>query len=562
MKYILMVWAVLAVHFVSAQNQLYIPDTLSGNNYSLTIKKDSVSFFQNKQTHTIGFNGAYLGPTLILSKGDSITLSVGNQLDDTTTVHWHGLHVAAKNDGGPHTTILPGTTWSPSFKVRDHASTYWYHPHLHRKTAEHVMKGAAGMIIVRDAEERAINLPRSYGVDDFPIIIQSQELDTVYQINTRGMQDSIMLVNGVLDPVVNMPAQVVRLRILNASQERSYSIGFTGSKSCYVIGNDGGLLDAPVMVTRKRMAPGERNEILLDLTGMNGQTLYLMSYASEIPMGVQGGPTMPMPPGSPPMDSPLNGIDFNILKIQVVAPTSAPVTTIPSALITNTRFTANQANNTRPITFSADSSLVMDGPFYFNGLSFDMMRIDYRIPLNNIEIWELTNQTMVAHPFHIHDIQFYILDRNGNAPSAEESGRKDVILVEPYDTVRFITQFTTFADTTVPYMFHCHVLMHEDDGMMGQFVVTDVVNSTKKISTAQNIILYPNPAQNYIKIANTDNKLQEIKITDLSGKEIKHYKIRQNQFEISTEDIADGSYIVKMTMSDGFSYFEKIIIRH
>jgi bilirubin oxidase len=456
-----------------SQNQIALPDTLTGQLISLTMHSDSVSFLSGRKTPTYGFNQyPYLGPTLIIQKDQPVSITVHNQIGDTTAVHWHGLHVAPGNDGGTHLFILPGQSWNPQFTVLDKASTYWYHPHLHRKTAKQALWGAAGFIIVRDSIESTLYLPRSYGIDDFPIAVQCMQFDSINQIMPRGMQDSILMVNGTVDPFVNLPAQVVRLRLLNAGGERTFNFGFTGNKTFYMIGSDGGLLPAPILSTRIRLSPGERAEILLDLTGLNGQNLFLMSYASELPMGVQGGPTMPMPPGSPPMDSPLNGIDFNVLKISVTATTSNPVTTIPGTLVPGTPILESQANTTRTLIMTAENLMSMDGPFYLNGNLFDMNRIDYHVPLNNTEIWVLQNQTMVAHPFHIHDVQFYILDRDGNPVPPVERGRKDVVLVLPDETVRFITRFEDFSDSIVPYVYHCHILMHEDDGMMGQFLVT------------------------------------------------------------------------------------------
>src|SRR6185312_14212198 len=214
--------------------------------------------------------------------------------------------------------------------ILNNAAMYWYHPHFMGKTAEQAIKGASGLIIVRDSAEAALTLPRKYGIDDVPLIVKCLQLDSNNQFMPRGMEDSTLLVNGVTNAQYSLPAQVVRLRLLNGSGERTFNFGFTANKQFYVIGSDGGLLNAPVGVTRIRLSPGERADVLVNLSGMNGQTIYLMSYASELPSGVQGGPTMPMPPGSPPMDSPLNGKDFSILKLNIVAQTTNPVTTIPT----------------------------------------------------------------------------------------------------------------------------------------------------------------------------------------------------------------------------------------
>lgn len=551
-----------------AQTQLVIPDTLVGPSYTLNMHRDSVQFFPGNKSYTYAFNAfKYLGPTLIFNKGESTNITVNNQIGDTTTVHWHGIHLPSKWDGGPHTPILPSASWNPTFTVMDNAATYWYHPHLHMKTAEQAIKGAAGLIIVRDSIEAALPLPRKYGIDDFPLIIQCQQYDSANQAMPLGMQDSTILVNGArasygYTVYANCPAQVVRMRILNASGERSFNFGFTANKQFEIIASDGGLLNAPVNTTRLRLAPGERAEILLDLNGMNGQTIYLMSYASELPMGIQGGPTMPMPSG-PPMDSPLNGIDFNIMQINVVPQTANPVTTIPSALTTNNPYPTGSANITRTVRFTADSMMVMDGPFYFNGNSFDMMRIDYEIPLGNVEIWKLVNETMVAHPFHIHDVQFFLIDRSGSLPPTEELGRKDVVLVPPFDSVMFITKFEDFADTLIPFMYHCHILMHEDDGMMGQFIVKPNLTGISESQLNNALVsIYPNPAKSSINIRIDDSSIfspVEIRIYDILGKLVYLETNAKNILVINSSNWNSGLYTI-LIQQDKNSIHKKIII--
>ena len=553
-----------------AQTQLFIPDTLVGPNYTLNMHKDSIQFFPlGNKSKTYAYNlNKYLGPTLIFNKGTNVNIAVNNQIGDTTTVHWHGIHLPSKWDGGPHTSIMPSASWNPTFTVMDNAATYWYHPHMHMKTAVQAIKGAAGLIIVRDPIEAALNLPRRYGVDDFPLIVQCQQYDVGNQAMPLGMQDSTILVNGARANYgytvnANCPAQIVRMRILNASGERSFNFGFTANKSFKIITSDGGLLNAPVTLTRLRLAPGERAEILLDLNGMNGQTIYLRSYASELPIGIQGGPTMPMPAGSPPMDSPLNGIDFNIMRINVVSQTASPVTTIPTSLTTNAVYTPSMASVTRTIRFTADSLMVMDGPFYFNDSTFNMMRIDYEIPLNSIEIWKLVNETMVAHPFHIHDVQFYLFDRSGSAPPAEELGRKDVVLVPPFDSVMFITKFEDFADTLIPFMFHCHILMHEDDGMMGQFIVKpNIVGISEASLNNSTVKIYPNPAKDVVNIkidvADITQPFQ-LKVYDVMGKMVYSSTLTQLQSSINTHSWAKGVYTIELIQNNN-SIHKKIII--
>ena len=539
----------------NSQNALYIPDTLAGPNYSLTMRMDSVQFFPGKKSHTYAYNSPnkYLGPTLIFKKGTNVNITVNNQINDTTTVHWHGIHLPSKWDGGPHSPIFPNTTWNPQFTVMDNAATYWYHPHMHMKTAEQAIKGATGLIIVRDNIEQALTLPRRYGIDDFPVIVQCQQYDSLNQAMPKGMQDSTLLVNGTMNPFLNVPSQVVRMRLLNASGERAFNFGFTGNKQFYQIGSDGGLLNTPLLTTRVRLAPGERAEILINLSGLNGQFIHLMCYGSELPIGVQGGPTMPMPPGSPPMDSPFNGIDYNIMKINVGPQTANPVTTIPTSLVTNTIYSESQVNAHRKISFTADSAMVMDGPFYFNDSTFDMMRIDYTIPLNSIEAWTLVNRTMVAHPFHIHDIQFHILNRNGVPPGPEEQGRKDVVFVLPDDSVTFITKFDDFADDQIPFMYHCHILMHEDDGMMGQFIVSpNAVGISEIKSNKDNLIIYPNPTNSKVFLDLPDKDLLAIDVYSANG--ICVYSDKDNRSgkgNIDLSALPSGIYLLRATTVQG-----------
>jgi len=552
MKTIFSICLGLLCFYTKAQTLLQVPDTLIGPNISLTMHKDSVQFFPTgSKTYTYAYNQyAYLGPTLIFEQGQNMNITVTNDINDTTTVHWHGIHLPSKWDGGPHTEIMAGETWNPQFTVMDKAATYWYHPHLHMKTALQAIKGAAGFIIVRDPNEAALSLPRKYGVDDYPLVIQCQQYDANNQAMPLGMQDSTIMVNGAranngYSVYGNFPAQMVRMRILNASGERAFNFGFTGNFPFKQIASDGGLLNQPFDTTRVRLAPGERAEIVVDLTGMQGQTLYLMSYASELPMGVQGGPTMPMPPGSPPMDSPLNGIDFNIMQINVVAQTTNAVTALPATLESNIPYPEASADITRTIRFTADSAMVMDGPFYFNDSTFNMDRIDFVIPINNTEIWKLVNETMVAHPFHIHDVQFYILDRNdGQAPHRGERGRKDVVFIPTGDSVRFITKFEDFTDTIIPFMYHCHILMHEDDGMMGQFIVVppEYVGLNTNMVLASSIKVFPNPTSDFLTFTLNENlNLLDIRIIDNNGQVVfKKDDCTLNKIDISF--LENGNY--------------------
>ena len=477
MKKFLFLNALILSNLSFSQNPMAVPTALTGTEFNLTLQAGSVQFFPGQATQTMGVNGNILAPTLIVEQGQTVTFNVTNNLGEETTIHWHGMHVSPANDGGPHVTIPVGTTWSPVIPVLDWASTYWYHPHLHYKTHEHVQKGIAGFVIVRDEIEGALTLPRTYGVDDFPIVVQTKAIDANNQIVIESELDTALFVNGTYKAFLDAPAQMVRLRLLNGSSMRYYNFGFSNNMTFHQIGSDGGLLTAPVAHTRLLLAPGERAEILVDLATFQNQTIYLMNYGAQIANGIYGAIQPGMGAGQqiPGYNlNPLNGANFNILQINVVEPTPDAVTTLPSSLVPHQPWLQADANITRELVFTSTvmGPTGINGPFVINGMPFDMMMINYEIPFENIEIWELRNQSPIAHPFHIHDVQFYVLTINGVAPPPHLAGRKDVIHVPGGNSVvRFITQFETYYDDNIPYMYHCHMLMHEDDGMMGQFLV-------------------------------------------------------------------------------------------
>jgi bilirubin oxidase len=557
-KYLFVIFLTLTVHADSqAQNPLLIPDTLRGTSFSLNVYDTSTVFYPGFTTNTMGVNTNYLGPTLILNKGDSVSISVHNHLMDTTTIHWHGMHVSAMNDGGPHIIIPPGTSWNPSFVVRDHASTYWYHPHLHMMTNLHATLGAAGIIIVNDSTESALNLPRTYGIDDFPFVLQTKCFDNTKQIQIDNPYDSVMMVNGTLDPFLQVPAQVIRLRLLNASSERVFNVGFQGNLTFYQIGSDGGLLDAPVPLTRLMISNGERAEILLDLSGMNGQIISMLSYASELPNGIYGA-------GQPGLGAgqvipgytlnALNGADFNIISLQIGPPNSSAVTSIPVSLTTNTPYPSGSASITNTLTFTPVNMgpTAIQGPFQINNQSFDMEFINYSIPLNDVQIWTLLNLTPIAHPFHIHDVQFYILDINGISPPPHMQGRKDVVLVPPQQSVSFITKFETFCDSMMPYMYHCHMLPHEDDGMMGQFVVTCPVNTSVNPLDDETTFMeiFPNPSGGEFILNTGNNTRKTVRVYNPPGKLIYQFDSSEKIINFSLQEQEAGIYYVQVNGAD------------
>ena len=518
MKYTLATLVLVVIFSLGySQNPLFIPTILDGNKVNLHVQYGSMQFLPGGTTATMGVNGNFLGPTIILNQGDSVQLPVYNDLDEPTTMHWHGLHVPPKSDGSPHNVIPAHSLWEPRIKVLDQAATYWYHPHLHGKTAEQVTKGVAGMIIVRDQAESTLNLPRNYGVDDFPIVIQSRAFDSNRQFVVNSADDHTLLINGTIDPILKVPAQIIRLRILNGSTNRVYNIGLQGNRQFYQIASDGGLLEAPVALTRLMLDPGERAELLVNLSGLKDQNLDLSSFGSELPSGIYGATN----PGTMGMGSiagysanSLNGNDFKLIRLSVIAQTTQPVTAIPTKLVTYQKPDPSKSSITRIFTLTTSGMGMgnLNGPFLINGQSFSMERIDFSAKLGATEIWQITNQTAIAHPFHVHGLQFFITDIGGNQPDKSKQGRKDVVLVPAMQSVRLIMKFDDFSDPEIPYMFHCHMLLHEDDGMMGQFLVKGIPTGLNTMGDAPEIRIYPNPVTDRLTVESSGTDRSPITI--------------------------------------------------
>lgn len=545
---------------INAQNQLYVPPLLTGTTFNLDILDSTTQFWPGINTITYGINHSILGPTLLLNKGDIVTMNVSNKLTGTgnaTTMHWHGLHVPPKEDGGPHQVIYQGSTWSPSFKVMNDAGTFWYHPHGHNKTDRHVSKGLAGIIIVKDTQEATLNLPRTYGVDDLPLVIQTKEFDVLHQIAIATFLDTLAMVNATVNPYINAPAQVVRLRLLNGASQRSFMLGFSNNMNFSLIGNDGGLLDAPQTINRLLIANGERYEILVNLSTLLNDTIYLKCFGTELPKGIYGADTVGDAADNQITDyynNSLNGTDFNLLQIRIVAPTANPITTISNTL-TNLNPLIPDANTTyRNFVIDTIGGMGITpnfalGPFAFNQTLFNMDTVNLHIPINNKEVWSIYNKTMIAHPVHIHDIQFYVLDINGMPPPAYEKGQKDVVLVMPGDSVRIITQFTDFADDSVPYMYHCHILHHEDDGMMGSFLVQYPL-AINDIQRNSNFVIYPNPVINELIINGKENAIQHIKIFNVMGQTVFEKKPDKQQLSINISHFKTGTYFMQLEIGN------------
>jgi blue copper oxidase len=437
-------------------NQLKIPPLLqphvdaSGTKvFDLRLQAGTSQLLPGKTTPTWGVNGAYLGPTLHASRGDKVRINVTNALPEATTIHWHGMHLPARDDGGPHQTIAPGATWSPSWTIDQPAATLWYHPHPHGQTEDHVYRGISGMFLLDDPESNALALPKRYGVDDLPVIVQDKRFRGDGGLASAHPGGDI-LINGTYNPHVDVGSRLVRYRLLNASTARSYNIGFADNRPFDLVGTDGGLMDRPYRLTRVPLSPGERAEIVAAFEP--GERAVLRSFKPDL--------------GENGFSGRLDGSSdtFDLLQVRAAGQLRASPP-VPARLAHHELLDEAHAARTRSLAITSSGSI--------DGKSMDMGRIDQVVTVGTTEIWEVQNQTGSLHNFHVHDVQFKVLSWRGAPPPPNLSGWKDTVPLPPGQGVRFLTRFSDYADPSTPYMFHCHLLRHEDNGLMGQFVVVE-----------------------------------------------------------------------------------------
>ncbi|MGC5171161.1 multicopper oxidase family protein [Microbacterium sp. DT81.1] len=415
--------------------------------FSLTADEARTAFVPEGEAATLGYNGDYLGPTLVAARGERVRVDLQNDLDAATTLHWHGMHLPAAQDGGPHQVVPAGEAAHPEWTIDQPAATLWYHPHLHEETRAQVDAGLAGMFLVRDDEEAALDLPRDYGVDDFPLIVQDRSFNQAGGF-TGGVEQfdgalgDTILVNGIVGPYLDVSTERVRLRLLNGSSARMYDFAFADDRPFELIATDGGLLSAPVRSKHIALSPGERAEIVVRMAP--GESVVLRSDA-------------------PNPDLHAGGDAFDVLELRAAASLS-PSPEVPAALAT--------LPAPDPGAAAAERSFEMSG-HDINDREMDMTRTDFVATVDTSEVWSVTNTNPLPHSFHVHDTQFRILSIDGSPPPPHLAGYKDTIALPWNRTYRLLVRFDDYADPTTPYMYHCHLLWHEDQGMMGQFLVVE-----------------------------------------------------------------------------------------
>lgn len=431
--------------------ELTIPEVLErGQNadfdYEVVAKEGTTEFYEGTLTETYGYNGDLLGPTIRLKEGETVRVKVRNELDEPTTFHWHGLEVNGAADGGPHNPVSPGESQIVTLNVDQPAATLWYHPHPHGQTAEQVFKGLSGLLYVDGTEQKELGLPQRYGVDDIPLIFQDRMFDQNRQLNydvlmnNDGTTGDVSLVNGTLDPELTVTQPQMRFRILNGSNARTYTFRLSNGASFTQIASDGGMLREPVDREELTLAASERAEILVDFSGTEaGEELALTD--------AEGTALLP----------------FKLAFDKEEKQPDLKQGTAGQPFLT-------EEEKALPVSKRLELFGMME-MVTINGQKFDPDRIDLRQRKGVTEVWEVYNQPDMmggmAHPFHIHGTQFKIISRDGKEPGPHEQGLKDSVQVEPGERVKLLV---TFPETGI-FMYHCHILEHEENGMMGQVEV-------------------------------------------------------------------------------------------
>jgi len=443
-----------AIHPISTGDTLVAPPVLRNLSqvsgvveFNLTAAPARLALVPGKPTEAWAYNGTVPGPTIELHEGDSVIIHFRNELPQPTTVHWHGMHLPAGADGSPLVPVMPGTSQDYVFRVPyDVAGTYWYHPHPDRTSTEQVARGLFGALIVRGAHDPLAGIPerllilsdnrfREDGSVDFPDSASLQaQID-----EENGREGNIQLVNGRETPTITMRSgEVQRWRIVNASAARVYRLAIPGQKLVHV-GNDGGLFETPREVDDLVLANSERVEILVRGTGTPGGHAALQA----LPYDRYDPHTRPRDWNRP----------REVAAIEYSGDPAMPPPAIRGSLRPVSRIDTTSIAERRTVVFSQG---------LIDGKTMDMHRVDISARLGTTEIWQIQNVVAMDHPFHLHGFRFQVLDRDG-VPEPYPSW-KDTVNIPKHGVVRIVVRFEDFAGK---WMYHCHILDHEDMGMMG-----------------------------------------------------------------------------------------------
>jgi blue copper oxidase len=420
-----------------ARNALYVPPEVGPSGTTLTAAPARIDLGGGHLSDALVYNGSLPGPTIRASRGQTASITLANRLArDDTTIHWHGMLVETAQDGQPHDAVAPGAQRTYSFPVAQRATFNWYHPHPHNLVSPQVAMGLAGGFVITDTDENALGLPS--GKYEVPLVIRDAQLDSrgqlQYKPSSTGYLGSTPLVNGTTDATLDVDPAVYRLRVLNGAPARVFRLALDSGAAFRLIGNDGGLLEAPAGVTEVMLGPAERVDLLVDLRGRSvGDRIMLRCLDAR----------------------------WDLLELHVTG--TAGGGSIPTGSLSSIPLLGDPVV-TREFSF--------DGMSRINGQIYDLHRTDFQVPFGQTERWRFTTGGNAPHPVHVHGTHFQVVSRGGNRQRSSvlpwERGWKDTVLLQKGETVEVLIRFDAYRGR---YLIHCHQLEHEDSGMMMNFVV-------------------------------------------------------------------------------------------
>ncbi|MEY8712159.1 cell division protein FtsP [Mangrovibacter phragmitis] len=440
----------------NAATQLPLPvppllESRRGQPLFLTLQSAHWSFAPGTRAQVWGFNGRYMGPTIRVWNGDDVKMIYSNRLTENVAMTISGLQVPGPLMGGAARMMTPNADWAPVLPIRQQSATLWYRANTPNRSAEQVYKGLVGMWLVEDDISKSLPVPNHYGVDDFPVILQDKRLDnfgapTYSEPSDGGFIGDTLLVNGVQGPYVDVSRGWVRLRLLNASNARRYLLRMSDGRPLHVISSDQGFLPAPVSVSQLSLAPGERREVLVDMS--NGD-------AVSITCGESAG-IMERIRGFFEPSSIL--ISTLVLTLRPTGLLPLVTTPLPARLLPED-IIAGSSTRSRDISLGDDPGI--------NGQLWDVNRIDIETLQGTWERWTVHANTPQA--FHIEGVMFQVRNVNGASPFPEDRGWKDTVWVD--GQVELLVYFGQPSWPHFPFLYSSQTLELADRGSIGQLLV-------------------------------------------------------------------------------------------
>jgi blue copper oxidase len=428
--------------------------------------------------------GGMRNPTLVASPGVAASIDVVNALGEPTAVHWHGLSVDTRNDGNGEAPIAAGATFRYAFPVRNRSGLYWYHPHPHGATARQLYRGLFGTFEVEDDDETALRRALRLAVGDTELTLALQDRRTgdadryapAPEDELLGWYGCVPHVNGVLRPYHDVARTTYRLRILNASNARTYRLAFRDDGGhgvpFHLVGTDGGLLEEPARCTDVLLSPAERVDVVVDFARLAQGRYVVMETKAFSPMHDVPRAVVDAAHGHGRVATSLpDGAPFDLVQFRVRGAASGS-TPLPQRLSRLPAMRASEEDRPLRLGFAK-------GRWRINDRVYDMSATAIDVPRGASETWLLRNyHTSAPHAMHLHGFQFRVIARETSpdqvaAMAVDDRGRlatdlglKDTVLVWPGESVRIAIDFRTPYDDAQVYLVHCHNLEHEDAGMM------------------------------------------------------------------------------------------------